>query len=126
MHCGRALPEGLAAWANNKLGGAPYICWVHGEEIAYARSSRELTRLTTAIYAGAQAILANSHNSASMLTPFGVDQRRVTVIHPGVDATRFGPTPGPHGSETEVCALRRSPLADRWPASAAQGARSRD
>src|SRR5262249_21276419 len=34
VHCGRALPEGVAAWLSHRLGGPSYVCWAHGEDIA--------------------------------------------------------------------------------------------
>ncbi|HMB69542.1 MAG TPA: hypothetical protein VKU85_09520, partial [bacterium] len=27
VHCGRALPEGVAAWIARRRGGRPYVCW---------------------------------------------------------------------------------------------------
>ena len=102
IHCGRALPEGLSAL----LSGRPYACWLHGEELGYASTSRELKWLMRHVYRRASAILANSHNSARLLDRWGVDATRITVIHPGVDHTRFHPaadgasfrkTLAPHG-----------------------------
>ena len=88
VHCGRALPEGLSA----RLAGLPYLCWTHGEELGFASSSRELTWLMRRTYAGARAVLANSRNSAHLLeSAWGVPAARITVVHPGVDSTRFHP-----------------------------------
>src|SRR5260221_7235621 len=33
VHCGRALPEGVAAWLGRKTGGPRYVCWAHGEDL---------------------------------------------------------------------------------------------
>jgi phosphatidylinositol alpha-1,6-mannosyltransferase len=89
IHCGRALPEGLAALCASRLSGARYLCWAHGEELRYARSSRELTFLLQRVLRGAAAILANSHNTARELEALDVPQEKVHVVHPGVDAARF-------------------------------------
>jgi phosphatidylinositol alpha-1,6-mannosyltransferase len=56
-----------------------------------ARSSRELTYLTTRIFMGAEFALANSRNTANMLAGFGVPPNRVAIVYPGVDANRFSP-----------------------------------
>src|SRR5207302_9962131 len=50
VHCARALPEGLTALLAQQLRGQPYLCWSHGEEIAYALTSRELTFLMKRVY----------------------------------------------------------------------------
>ncbi len=91
VHCARVLPEGLAAWLAARLGGPRYVCWTHGEELAYARASRELTALMRIVHRGAAAIVANSHNTAGLLEGLGVAAERIHVVHPGVDADRFHP-----------------------------------
>jgi phosphatidyl-myo-inositol dimannoside synthase len=90
-HAARALPEGIAALIARVLGGPDYVCWAHGEDLATASWSRELTWLTRAVYAGAWAALANSENTARMLETLGVPPRKITVVYPAVDATRFRP-----------------------------------
>ncbi len=91
VHCGRALPEGLAALFCRSAGGRPYVCWTHGEELAYAASSRELSWLLTRVHRGAGALVANSHNTARLLLALGNPADKVHVVHPGVDADRFRP-----------------------------------
>jgi phosphatidylinositol alpha-1,6-mannosyltransferase len=93
VHCGRALPEGFAALVSRRVyGGPPYVCWTHGEELAYARTSRELTLLLSKVHRGAAGFIANSHNTRRMLEAIGVAEHRIQVIHPGVDPERFGPS----------------------------------
>jgi phosphatidylinositol alpha-1,6-mannosyltransferase len=91
VHCARALPEGLGALLNYLAGGAPYLCWAHGEELATARASRELTILTRWVYRLSHTAIANSRNTAAMLESFGVPSSRIRVIYPAVDAERFRP-----------------------------------
>jgi phosphatidylinositol alpha-1,6-mannosyltransferase len=91
VHCGRALPEGLSAFAARSFGGPPYLCWVHGEELGCNGSSRELRTLMRLIYARAAGVVANSRNTAAALRAFGVHHDRIAVVHPGVDVTRFVP-----------------------------------
>lgn len=91
VHCGRALPEGVAAWANRGLGGPRYICWSHGEDIAGSRQSREHHMLVRRVSLGASANLANSRNTARMIEELGVPASRIHVVYPGVDVQRFRP-----------------------------------
>lgn len=89
VHCGRALPEGLAARLAYPGGAVPYVCWVHGEELAYMGSSRELRWLGRQVYRHAAGVIANSRHTAACLRAFGVTPARLAVAHPGVDASRF-------------------------------------
>jgi len=91
VHCARALPEGVAAMIARLLGGAPYVCWTHGEDLASAMTSRELTLLTKCVYRVASAALANSRNTATMLAALGVPEHKIHIVHPAVDADRFHP-----------------------------------
>lgn len=91
VHTGRALPEGIAAWLARLRGGSPYLCWAHGEDLATAETSRELTMVMRLVYGRASAVLSNSHNTARSLARVGVRPERILVAHPGVDADRFRP-----------------------------------
>jgi phosphatidylinositol alpha-1,6-mannosyltransferase len=91
VHCARALPEGLAALLSRLTGGPQYVCWAHGEDLMTALASREFTLLTKLVFGGAAAALANSRNTASLLSSFGVPDRKIHVVHPAVDADRFHP-----------------------------------
>jgi phosphatidylinositol alpha-1,6-mannosyltransferase len=91
LHCGRSLPEGLDVWTVAKLMRRPYVCWAHGEEIACQAESRELGLLMRRVLRGADAIVANSRATARAVGSLGVDDGRVTVVYPGVDASRFRP-----------------------------------
>ena len=91
IHCGRALPEGLAALLCRRFGGPRYACWAHGEDIATALTSRELTLLMRMVYAGADVIFANSVNTRRMLRELGIAADRIEIVYPGVDTERFRP-----------------------------------
>lgn len=94
IHCGRALPEGSAAWLSRLSGGQPYVCWTHGEELSYAATSRELSWLLRRVHRGAAALLANCQNTATLLRGLGNPPARIHVVYPGVDADRFHPSVG--------------------------------
>jgi phosphatidylinositol alpha-1,6-mannosyltransferase len=97
IHCGRALPEGVAAFLARMLWGSRYVCWAHGEDLTGALASREFTLLTKLVYRCASAALANSRNTASLLEGLGVSRDKIHVVYPAVDAERFHP--GVDGSE---------------------------
>jgi phosphatidyl-myo-inositol dimannoside synthase len=91
VHCGRALTEGTIALVAGIGASLPYACWTHGEELPIVASSRELTWIMRRVHRRAAALLANSRNTASLLTALGNPPERVHVVHPGVDPTRFRP-----------------------------------
>ena len=91
VHCGCTLPEGLDAWLAKGFGGAPYLCWAHGEELAHASSSRELKMLLKQVQRRASALIANSRNTAAFLKQLGARPHLIDVVHPGVDSSRFRP-----------------------------------
>jgi phosphatidylinositol alpha-1,6-mannosyltransferase len=92
LHCGKCLPEGLLAWVLKVRLGLPYTCYVHGEELSIAAASRELRWWARRALRGARFLIANSHNTAGLLrTDWGLDPRRVRVLHPGVDTDYFRP-----------------------------------
>jgi phosphatidylinositol alpha-1,6-mannosyltransferase len=96
IHCARALPEGVGAWLATRTTRGPYLCWAHGEEVAFARGSRELSFLMRRVHKHAAALIANSRNTAAMLTSAGARPDSIEVVYPGVDARRF--RPGLHGA----------------------------
>ena len=94
IHCGKSLPEGLIAYAIHRLMGVPYWCYAHGEELTLARMSSELRWLNDKVLSNAARIVANSQHSKDMLVnDWRVPGERITVVHPGVDTTRFCPSP---------------------------------
>src|SRR5262249_42969200 len=75
-----------------KITGRHYLVYVHGEELRVASVSRELAWMTRRVLAGASTIVANSHNTASLLrAEWKVPLGRTRVLHPGVDVNRFCP-----------------------------------
>jgi phosphatidyl-myo-inositol dimannoside synthase len=92
VHCGKCLPEGWLAWMLKQTRRVPYVCYVHGEELSYADKSRELAWMMRRVFAGARLVIANSQNTARLLREkWPVDEKRLAVLNPGVDAQRFVP-----------------------------------
>ena len=92
VHCGRVIPEGLPALLNRFRRGVPYTCYVHGEDVEVARTSREITLLTRLVFRYAERIVANSENTRTILKKWwNIDDERLIVMTPGVDVDRFFP-----------------------------------
>jgi phosphatidylinositol alpha-1,6-mannosyltransferase len=92
VHCGRCLPEGVMALALKCWLKVPYLCFVHGEDVNVATTSREHTFLVRRVLRHAELILANSHCTESLLRQeWGLASEQVHVLHPGVDTERFVP-----------------------------------
>jgi phosphatidyl-myo-inositol dimannoside synthase len=93
VHCGRAQPEGIAAYlASYWPGGAPYVFWAHGEDISAALSSRQFSATMRLVYGRSSAAIANSRNTARLIEQTGWVRGAIDVIYPGVDSTRFHPS----------------------------------
>lgn len=94
VHCGRVIPEGLPAMINKFCRGIPYTCYVHGEDVEVARTSREITILTRLIFRYAEKVVANSENTRDILRRWWqIEEDRMLVMTPGVDVERFVPAP---------------------------------
>ncbi|AKO52759.1 glycosyl transferase family 1 [Marinobacter psychrophilus] len=94
IHCGRILPEGLAAMLIKLTHGVPYTCYVHGEDVEVALTSRELKLLTRLVMQRVERIVANSQNSRRILTEkWHLPEHKVVVMTPGVDVDKFTPSP---------------------------------
>ena len=92
IHCGKCLPEGLLAAVIGAFTAIPFYCFAHGEELTLAADSRELGALTRFVLRRASMVIANSEHTKHMLHQrWGVPEDRITVLHPGVDTTRFVP-----------------------------------
>ena len=92
LHCGRVLPEGVMAWLINIFSGIPYSCYVHGEDLETAASSREQQFICKLVIGRATRIICNSHNSAGLVAKFGEAAiAKTVVLHPGVDSQQFVP-----------------------------------
>lgn len=113
VHCGRVLPEGLAALMLKTTHRIPYSCYVHGEDVETALTSRELSFLTRRVLKGAERIIANSQNSKRiLLEKWGMSEQQVVVMTPGVDIEKFhpdvdSPRPAPWAGRTVILTVGR-------------------
>ncbi|PTB93708.1 glycosyltransferase family 4 protein [Marinobacter sp. B9-2] len=92
IHCGRSIPEGFIGLLLARLLRKPLLCYVHGEDIEVARTSRELTWIVNRVLRGADRLICNSQNTKSLLLEhWHVPAKKIEVINPGVDEQTFCP-----------------------------------
>jgi phosphatidylinositol alpha-1,6-mannosyltransferase len=84
--------EGYVGMLARRLLGLPYVMFAHGNEMLALRDSK----WPPALHAvqTANAILANSRYTASLVRDLGVSPSRVMVVRPGCDADHFSPAAG--------------------------------
>lgn len=92
IHCGRVIHEGVIAWILSFITRIEYLCFVHGEDVEVAATSREHALLVKQVCKRAKLIICNSENSAKIVTRLGFATReKIRVLHPGVDTDKFRP-----------------------------------
>ncbi len=88
---GRALPEGLVAWAVSRLRGIPAVMYAHGEELTGWGRGWKFKTMCFALRR-AEKVLANSDFTRDTLVSLiGVRPERIVMAYPTVDADRFHP-----------------------------------
>ncbi|MCU0970191.1 MAG: glycosyltransferase family 4 protein [Rubrivivax sp.] len=88
---GRALPEGLVAWAVARLRGSRVVIYAHGEELTGWGRGRKFQTMCFALR-HADTVLANSDFTRDTLVSLiGVRPDRIAMAYPVVDADRFRP-----------------------------------
>ena len=90
IHAGRALPEGLIAWAVARLTFRPVVIYAHGEELTGWGKGKKYKAMCFALR-HADHVIANSDFTRDTLIGMGVRQDRIVLIHPGVDTELFRP-----------------------------------
>ncbi|MGA7799200.1 MAG: glycosyltransferase family 4 protein [Gammaproteobacteria bacterium] len=90
VHAGRVLPEGLIGWLVAKMIRKPLVVYAHGEELTTWKQPGK-HRVMTFVFQHADRVVANSEFTRQELLQVGVQQERISLIHPGVDVQRFRP-----------------------------------
>ena len=92
IHCGRCLPEGVIGFLLSKIYKIPYLCFIHGEDVETAATSRELSWMVRRVLYNANLLVGNSQNTKNLLIDnWLVDSKKVAVLNPGVDTNTFVP-----------------------------------
>ncbi len=93
IHCGRVIHEGVSGWVLKLLTGVPFRCFVHGEDVETAATSREHSFMVKQVCKHASSLICNSYNTQKLVFALGFSTlENCNVIHPGVDINRFKPS----------------------------------
>ena len=80
----------MIARALKLLAGARYNCYIHGEDVETAATSREHSLLVKNVCKNASMLICNSENTANIVRKLGFDSgSKCEILHPGVDTSRF-------------------------------------
>lgn len=91
IFAGRALPEGIVAWAVARLHGCKVLIYAHGEELTGWGRGRKFQAMCFALR-HADRVLANSDFTRDTLVSLiGVSPDRIAVIYPTVDIEGMRP-----------------------------------
>jgi phosphatidyl-myo-inositol dimannoside synthase len=92
IHCGALLPDGWIGQLVAKKLELPLLVYLHGEELCYTASSRQLNWMARRVLRYASTVVVNSHNTRRIARDhWGVSEEKLRVLHPGVDCERFTP-----------------------------------
>lgn len=88
---GRALPEGIVAWAVGRLRGCKVMIYAHGEELTGWGRGRKFQAMCFALR-HADHVLANSDfTRETLISLIGVRPERIVMTYPTVDTDRLRP-----------------------------------
>ncbi len=76
------LPVGTVAWLVKKIFSIPYVVICHGMDLKQAKIHKRHFKLAKKILKDAQAIIANSNFTASLLAEFNADKNKIEIIYP--------------------------------------------
>ncbi len=103
MHAARPLSEGLICYFISKRLKIPYVCYVHGEDISVAQTSRQLRLATSKVLNSASLLICNSDFTKQMLlNDWKIPTTSIAVINPGVDTNYFVPTETDQATRAEL------------------------
>ncbi len=91
VFAGRALPEGIVAWAVGRMIGAKVLIYAHGEELTGWGRGQKFKTMCFALRR-ADHILANSDfTRETLIALIGVRPERIVMTYPTVDVERMRP-----------------------------------
>jgi phosphatidylinositol alpha-1,6-mannosyltransferase len=91
IHCGRVMHEGVIAWLVSLFTKVKFVCFIHGEDIETAATSREQSFMVKQVCVKADMLICNSLNSQNIARRLNYDVGNTVVLHPGADCERFIP-----------------------------------
>jgi len=88
---GRALPEGLVAWAVGRLRGCKVVIFAHGEELTGWGRGRKFQAMCFALRHADHVVANSDFTRETLRTLIGVPPGKIVMAYPVVDAGRFHP-----------------------------------
>lgn len=94
IHCSRVIHEGVTGAILAELLGIPLVCYVHGECVETAATSREQSLLVKLVGKHSRLWVCNSENSKRIVKEHNFcAEHKCVVLHPGYDEQQFIPQP---------------------------------
>jgi len=117
--CGELLPTGLVGRMLSLAGGAPYLVYIHGEEVNVLKNLRGEKALAFSVLRAADAVVATSTPAHGEALRQGVRPDRLHLLTPAVDDYFFNAKPCPerarsrYGLEGKMVLLTVGRLVER-------------
>jgi phosphatidylinositol alpha-1,6-mannosyltransferase len=93
FHCGQVLSSGIAGWLCKKLFGIPYVVYVYGSETVRLGRGKGMAGWMRRVLGESQWVVPNSDFTLQEYRDFGVPDKKIVKITPGVDTAFFHPEP---------------------------------
>jgi phosphatidylinositol alpha-1,6-mannosyltransferase len=93
--CGEILPTGLVGRVLSLVSGAPYVVYIHGEEVNVLRNLRGEKAVAFGVLGAAHAVIATAKPAHEEALRQGVRPDRLHLLTPGVDDYFFAAKPRP-------------------------------
>jgi phosphatidylinositol alpha-1,6-mannosyltransferase len=92
IHCGALFPDGWIGRLVSKKLRLPLLVYLHGEEVGFTNSSRQLHWMAQRILRDADRVIVNSNNTRRIAVDhWRVADAKIHLVYPGVDTERFVP-----------------------------------
>ena len=88
---GRALPEGIVAWAVGRLRGCKVLMYAHGEELTGWGRGRKFQAMCFALRRADHILTNSDFTRDTLIALIGVRPEQIVMTYPTVDAERFRP-----------------------------------
>lgn len=88
---GRALPEGLVAWAVGRLRGCKVMIYAHGEELTGWGRGRKFQAMCFALRRADHILTNSDFTRDTLISLIGVRQDQIVMTYPTVDVERYRP-----------------------------------
>lgn len=88
---GRALPEGIVAWAVARLTGVPVMIYAHGEELTGWGRGWKFKAMCFALRRADRVVSNSDFTRDTLVSLIGVAPDRIALAYPTVDVERYRP-----------------------------------